>query len=91
MARKRRVMAAKNVGSAAKHHYKQTKSVQNNKRDTLLYFLLQLCASTGTYRGLPLVCYMKIFALKMLSMKIFFKILFVWQENDLVLALNSKK
>ena len=37
------------------------------------------------------MCYMKIFALKMLSMKIFFKILFVWQENDLVLALNSKK
>ena len=41
----------KNVGSDAKHQYKQTKSTQNNKKKTLIsifYFLLQLCASTGT-------------------------------------------
>ena len=29
--------------------------------------------------------------IKMLSMKIFFQILFVWQENDLVLSSESEK
>ena len=43
------------------------------------------------YTGLPLVCYMKIFALKKFSMKIFFQIMFVWQEMIWCLALNSKK
>ena len=34
---------------------------------------------------------MKILALKMLSMKIFFQILFVWQENDLVFSSKFEK
>ena len=43
------------------------------------------------YTGLPFVCYMKIFAFKMLSMKIFFQILFVWQETDLVFNSEFEK
>ena len=35
----------KNVGRDAKNQYKQTKSI---KRETHLYFLVLLCASTGT-------------------------------------------
>ena len=34
--RKRHVTAVKKVGSDTKHQYKQTKSTQNNKRDTQL-------------------------------------------------------
>ena len=72
----------KNVGSNAKHQYKEPKSTQNNKRDTHLY-LFAAVVCVYWYTGLPLVCYMKIFAFKMFSMKIFFRTLFVWQENDL--------
>ena len=39
----------KNVGSDAKHHYKQAKSTQKNNRDSLRSLIfLQSCASTGT-------------------------------------------
>ena len=83
--RKRRVMAAKNVGTDAKHQYKQTKSTQNNKRGSCLIFAAVVCVYW--YTGLPLVCYMKIFALNANVVdEIFFQILFVWQENDLVFS-----
>ena len=75
----------KNVGSNAKHQYKQTKSTQNNKRDSCLIFAAVVCVYW--YTGLPLVCYMKIFALNVNVVdEIFFQILFVWQENDLVFS-----
>ena len=75
----------KNVGSGAKHQYKQTKSTQNNKRDSCLIFAAVVCVYW--YTGLPLVCYMKIFALNVNVVdEIFFQILFVWQENDLVFS-----
>ena len=84
MARKRRVMAAimlavtQNINTNKDNQLKITK-------ETLIYnFDAVVCVYW--YKGLPLVCYMKIFALKMLSMKIFFQILFVWQENDLVFS-----
>ena len=73
----------KNVGSDAKHQYKQTKSPQNNKRDSRLIFAAVVCIYW--YTGLPLVCYMKIFALNVNVVdELFFQILSVWQENDLV-------
>ena len=75
----------KNVGSDAKHQFKQTKSTQNNKRDSFLFFAAVVCVYW--YTGLPLVCYMKIFALNVnVVYEIFFQILFVWQENDLVFS-----
>ena len=73
-----------NVGSDAKHQYKQTKSTQNNKRDSCLIFAAVVCVYW--YTGLPLVCYRKIFALNVNVVEIFFQILFVWQENDLVFS-----
>ena len=80
----------KNVGSDAKHQYKQTKSTQNNKRDSCLIFAAVVCVYW--YTGLPLVCYMKIFALNVNVVdEIFFQILFVWQENDLVFSSVFKK
>ena len=75
----------KNVGSDAKHQFKQTKSTQNNKRDSFLIFAAVVCVYW--YTGLPLVCYMKIFALnENVVDELFFQILFAWQENDLVLS-----
>ena len=74
-----------NVGSDAKHQYKQTKSSQNNKRDSCLIFAAVVCVYW--YTGLSLVCYLKIFALNVNVIgEIFFQILFVWQENDLVFS-----
>ena len=73
----------KNVGSDPKHQFKQTKSTQNNKRDSFQFFAAVVCVYW--YTGLPLVCYMKIFALNVNVVdEIFFQILYVWQENDLV-------
>ena len=75
----------RNDGSNAKHQYKQTKSTRNNKRDACLIFAAVVCVYW--YTGLPLVCYMKIFALNVNVVdEIFFRILFVWQENDLVFS-----
>ena len=72
----------------AKHQYKQTKSTQNKKRHSSLIFAAVVCVYW--YTGLSIVCYMKIFASKMLSMKIFFQN-FVWQDNELVFISELKK
>ena len=72
-----------NVGSDTKHQYKQTKSTQNNKETLMSIFAAVVCVYW--YTGLPLECYMKIFALNVVD-EIFFQILLVWQENDLVFS-----
>ena len=71
--------ATQNINTNKQNHFKITKSI----------FAAVVCVYW--YTGLPLVCYMKIFALKMLSMKIFFQILFDWQENDLVFSSEFEK
>ena len=90
---KRRVMAAKML--AAMQNINKTNKIDSKKkqkRHSSLIFAAVVCVYW--YTGLPLVCYVEhIRALKMVSMKIFFQIMFVWQENDLVfiIALNSIK
>ena len=43
------------------------------------------------YTGLSLACYLEHIRVIYIVMKIFFEILVVWQENDLVFSSNSKK
>ena len=74
-----------------------TQNINTNKQNQLKItketLISKFCCSCVRLlvHSLPLVCYMKIFALKMLSMKIFFQILFVWQENDLVFSSEFEK
>ena len=87
--RKLRVMAAKMLAATENiNTNKQINSKQQNRHSSLIFAVV---VYVYWYSCLPLVCYMKIFALKMLSMKMFIQILFVWQENDWCLALNLKK
>ena len=87
--RKLRVMAAKmllatqNINTPKKNQLKITKET----------FISNFCCSCVRLlvHMFTLVCYMKIFALKILSMKMFIQILFVWQENDLVFSYEFEK
>ena len=94
MDRKSRVMAAKMLAA--------TQNINTNKQNQLkitketLFFNFAAAVCVYWYTGLPLVCCMKIFALKMVSMEIFFQILFVWQEfssefEKIALKNNNKK
>ena len=74
-----------------------TQNINTNKqkqlkiaRDSCQLFAAVVCVYW--YTGLPLVCYMKIFALNVNVVdEIFFQILFVWQENDLVFSSDFEK
>ena len=59
--RKRRVMAAKMLAATQNINTNKQNSTQNNKRDSCLIFAAVVCVYW--YTGLPLVCYMKTFAL----------------------------
>ena len=84
----------KKVGSDAKYQCKQTKSTQITKETLisklccscvrLLVHMFIFCMPLGKY-------YRYIWCLCMSSMKIFFQILFVWQENDLVFSSEFEK
>ena len=73
-------MTAKNGGSDANHQCKQKISTQNNKRDTRLYTLLQLCASTG-------IQYRFIFSMLMDNIRV----MYVVDENILQNSAIGKK
>ena len=74
-----------------------TQNINTNKqnqlkitKETLISNFCCSCVRLLVHR-FTLVCYIEIFALKMLSMKLFFQILFVWQENDLVASSEIEK
>ena len=81
-------MAAKNVGSDAKDQYKQNQ-LKITKETLISNFCcsyVRLLVHRFTFSMLH-----KNIRVKMLSMKIFFQILFVWQENDLVFSSELEK
>ena len=89
MDKKRRVMAAKMLAATQNININKQNQLKITK-ETLISNFCYSCVRLLVHR-FTLVCYMKIFALKMLSMKLFFQILFVWQENDLVFSSEIEK
>ena len=87
MDRNRRVMAAEMLAA--------TQNINTNKQNQLKItketLISNFCCSCVRLLVHRFTFSMKIFALKMLSMKIFFQNLFVWHGNDLVFNSEFEK
>ena len=74
---------------AATQNINANKQIQLKITKETLIFASVVCVYW--YTGLSLVCYLENIRVFILSIEIFYQILFVWQENDLVFSSELKK
>ena len=89
MARKRRVMATKMLAATQKSNINKQNQLKITK-ETLSSNFCCSCVRLLVHRFTFSMLYENI-RIKKLPMKIFFQILFVWQENDLVFSSEFAK